>query len=383
MTYKILHVINTCDPASGGPIEGLKQLCKFYKKNKINVQILCSDSRNDIKKFNKSLPKIYALGPSLGNYAFNLKLLKWLKININKYDLLIVHGLWQYHNFAVWKAASKNNIPYFIFPHGSLDPWFKKKYPLKHIKKLIYWHLFQKQILKNAKAVFFTTKKEQNLANESFSMSSIKMKTIGYGINGNPIKRKDNILKKFPFFKNKILLTYIGRIQEKKGIDTLINTFLEIAKKNDKYQLVLTGPINNKYQSSLIGKIPNKYHNKITWTGPLYGYHKWQLLNSSKVFCSASHQENFGISIVEALSSGLPVVITDQVNIQSIIKKYDAGIITKDNLKSFKFGLNKMLKLSNIEYKKISNNAYQCFIKNFTSDIYFRNLMTYIKNFNY
>ena len=383
MTFKILHVINTCDPASGGPIEGIKQLYKFYKKDKIQVHILCSDTKDGIKEYKKFLPKIFALGPSLGNYSFNLKLLKWLKININKYNLLIIDGLWQYHNYAVWKAA-KNKIPYFIFTHGALDPWFKKKYPLKHIKKLIYWHLFQKKILKDSKTVFFTTKKEQNLAHESFDMSSIKMATIGYGINGNPIKGKNIILKKFPHFKNKILLTYIGRIQEKKGIDTLINTFLEISKKNNKYHLVITGPSNYKYQNFLIKKIPNKYNHKITWTGPLYNNNKWQLLNSSTVFCSASHQENFGISIVEALSSGLPVVITDQINIQSIIKKYNAGIITKDNLKSFKYGLSKILKLNKSEYKKISNNAYQCFRNNFKSEIFFKNLMTYLrKNINY
>ena len=75
----------------------------------------------------------------------------------------------------------------------------------------------------------------------------------------------------------------------------------------------------------------------------------------------------------------MPVVITDQINIQSIIKKYNAGIITKDNFKSFRFGLKKILKLNKIEYKKISHNAFQCFVNNFKSDNYYRNFITYLK----
>ena len=63
-------------------------------------------------------------------------MLTWLDKNINRYDLIIVNGIWQYHNYAVWKVAKKFNKPYYVFTHGMLDPWFKKNYFLNTLKKL-------------------------------------------------------------------------------------------------------------------------------------------------------------------------------------------------------------------------------------------------------
>ena len=98
---KILHVIPTCDPKSGGPIEGVKQFYKYYKKNGIKSEILCSDSpRNSFLK-NKNLPKVYAVGPAKFDYGYNPNLISWLNKNIHKYKCIIINGIWYYHNYAV------------------------------------------------------------------------------------------------------------------------------------------------------------------------------------------------------------------------------------------------------------------------------------------
>ena len=59
------------------------------------------------------------------------------KSNIKNYDYVIIDGIWQFHNYAVYKNAMKFNIPYFVFPHGMLDPWFNENYFLKKSKKYI------------------------------------------------------------------------------------------------------------------------------------------------------------------------------------------------------------------------------------------------------
>ena len=239
---KILHVIDTCDPKTGGPIEGIKQLNYFYLKNKIYSEILSNDTKKSIKKFKNNLPKINPLGPKFSNYSFNYSLIKWLKKNIIRFDCIIVHGLWHYHNYAVWKIAKSNNIPYYIFSHGALDPWFNYNYPLKFFKKKIYWFFFQKKFLESSKSVLFTSLIEKKLAQKTYDFSSIKSKVVKYGIIGNPIKKKINFLKnkkkKF-FFSEKKILIYFGRVQEKKGIDILIKSFLKIENKQKNYVLVI------------------------------------------------------------------------------------------------------------------------------------------------
>ena len=112
----------------------------------------------------------------------------------------------------------------------------------------------------------------------------------------------------------------------------------------------------------------------------MYNNDKWRLLNSSFVFCSPSHQENFGISIVEALSSKLPVITTSQVNIFKKIKNYNAGLISKDNYKSFTNSLNSFLKINNNKYLKMSTNAYKCFDNEFNAKNFYNSLIKIIKS---
>ena len=364
---KILHIISSCDPATGGPIEGIKQFYNIYKKLNIEINILTNDGPKDKFLNDKNLPKVFTTGPlpiiykKLNN--FNPKLFNWLNHNIMNYNFVIVDGIWQFHNYAVYKTAKKFNIPYFVFPHGMLDPWFNEKYFLKKIKKIIYWHMIQHRVLQNAKKVLFTTKLEAYLAKKSFKPYNLNQKVIGYGIEGNPfLKSKENFfLKKYKKLKQKKILLYLGRITEKKGLDLLINAF-SLVRETDM-QLVIAGNNNNKYAKQMKSLIDNlKIKKFITWTGPIYNKFKWDTLKVASLFCLPSHQENFGISIVEALSSGTPVLITNKINIYKIIKKYRCGYINNDDLKGTIKSLNewKTNKDKNL-YKK----SIDCFNKNF------------------
>jgi glycosyltransferase involved in cell wall biosynthesis len=108
-------------------------------------------------------------------------LVAWLKQHAQEYDAVIVHGLWQYHSYAVYKALKESKIPYYVFPHGMLDSWFKHEYPLKHLKKYVYWFLALYPVLKNAKAVLFTCEEEKLLAREAFWPYKVNEVVVNYG----------------------------------------------------------------------------------------------------------------------------------------------------------------------------------------------------------
>jgi len=367
----LLHVISSCNPSSGGPIEGVKIMYKHFKKVGINPEILCSDSPKKIFTKNKDLPKIYAVGPGLFNYKYNPSLKSWLYKNIEKYDCVIIHGLWQYHNYAVWKVATERKIPYYIFYHGMLDPWFNKGNIFKYLKKKIYWNLIQHKIIKNAKSALFTSTQEKYLARKSFKPYKVKEKLAGYGTSGNPYHYniKNNLFfKKYPKLKKKKLIIFFGRIHPKKGVDLLIEAFQEVFKEDSKYHLVIAGPYQKKYYEYLnkcFANHSNKLKNFTTWTGPIYNKLKWDFLKSCYFFCLPSHQENFGISITEAMASKKPVMITDKINIYKVIKKYKAGFVNNDDLKGVILNLKKIRELNKIKYKKMCKSSYDCYMGNF------------------
>ena len=255
---KLLHVIASCNPRGGGPIEGIKQLYKYYKKNGVKTEILSADDPKETFLKDKFLPKVHALGKGYLKYKFNPKIKIWLSDNIKNYDYVIIDGIWQYHDYITWKVAKNKNVPYYIFTHGMLDPWFNKKYPLKYLKKIIYWHLFQYKILKDARKVLFTTKEEEKLAKTSFKPYTVKSKVVGYGTEGNPylFSNKNIFVRKYKSLRNKKKLLFLGRIAEKKGLDILINAFNK--SKDLNMHLVLAGNCNNDYAKKIKTLIKKK-----------------------------------------------------------------------------------------------------------------------------
>ena len=148
----ILHVVTSCNPSGGGVIEGIKQITAVYNRKGINYKILSCDNPKDKFLKDKNLSNVIPLGPKLFKYSYTSKLIPWLNNNLGLFDLVIIDGLWQYHNYAVWKVAKKFNKPYYVFTHGMLDPWFKKNYFFKHIKKVNYWNFIQYRILKDPRS---------------------------------------------------------------------------------------------------------------------------------------------------------------------------------------------------------------------------------------
>ena len=142
----------------------MKQLSRIHREMGCTVEIASLDAPTDAW-VKQSPQRVHALGegPSTsGGYGFSSRFVPWLKENRKKYTAVISHGLWQYNNAGVWQALRGTDTPYFVFPHGMLDPWFKRAYPVKHLKKWLYWTLRERHVLCEARAVLFTCEEERS-----------------------------------------------------------------------------------------------------------------------------------------------------------------------------------------------------------------------------
>ncbi len=365
---KILRVIPSMNPAMGGPPEGIRQINMGLANVGIEVEIVCLDN-DSAKWLETSNIKIFALGGKSGKYAYSSALRSWLDTNVINYDAIIIHGLWQYHSYAAMKACIGHNIPYYVYTHGMLDPWFKHEYPLKHFKKLIYWRLFENRVLKNAKGVVFTCQEERILARESFPNYKVNEFVTSYGTAGNVYPDNECLAdfeNKFDDLKGKKIILFMGRIHEKKGCDLLLMAFSNLVKRHKNYHLFFAGPHDSSFGKSLIEQTKELgMETYVTWGGMLQNKLKWGAYLAAEVFCLPSHQENFGIVVAEALSCGTPVLLSDKVNIWREIKDAKAGIINKDTLEGTEKNLNDWVSLSEEIKTDYAENASICFSNNF------------------
>ena len=368
---KILHIIHSVSPAVGGPIEGIKQLAVAKTKGfGWKVDVVCLDSPD--APWLKDFPlTIYALGPSYLSYGYNPRLIPWLKEHCHEYAFVVVNGIWQFSSFAAWRVLRNADVPYFVFTHGMLDPWFKTNYPLKHLKKWLYWPWAEYRVLRDATAVLFTCLDEKLLARQSFWLYRCNEAVVNYGTagwKGDAEAQKKCFLEKFPALAGKRIILFLGRIHEKKGGDLLIEAFARIVSEqaDPDVQLVIAGPDDNAFARGLKKRAQSlRVEHRITWTGMLTGDENWGACQASEAFILPSHPENFGISVAEALSASLPVLISNKVNIWREIDHDKAGLIENDDLQGTYRLLQRWLALDVREREEKRAIARACFLKHF------------------
>jgi len=373
LSLRILHVIRSVNPVGGGPIEGVKQLSRVNCSRGHTVEVVSLDDPADTWLKGFPLP-LHALGPSWGKFGYAPGFVPWLRANRHRYDAVIVNGIWQYHSFGTWRALKDSTLPYVVFTHGMLDPWFKRQYPLKHLKKWLYWPWGDYRVLRDAAAVLFTCEQERRLARRSFWLYQADELVVNYGTagpDGDPERQSRSFAERFPGLSGKRQLLFLGRVHPKKGADLLLRAFhdwLAADARGDlaDWHLVIAGPDDHAYALELKALAARLgIAARITWTGMLQGDLKWGAYRNAEVFILPSHQENFGIAVAEALACAVPVLVSQEVNIWREIVSDDAGLVETDDLAGTRRLLERWVALPLAQRLAMRERARACFLGRF------------------
>jgi len=365
---RILHAIRSVNPEGGGPIEGVRQLGHVNVRRGHTIEVVSLDSPD--APYLRDFPlRVHALGPGTLKYGFCGALVPWLRANAQHYDIVIVNGIWQYHGFAVWRAFHKSDIPYVVFTHGMLDPWFKSAYPLKHLKKMLYWPWGEYRVLRDARAVLFTSEEERVLARQPFRPYACKEVVVNYGTAGSPNSPETDLnafYGRFPNLRNRRVATFLGRLHPKKGCDLLIEAFAAALAKDPDWMLLMCGPDQIGWRNSLQAMATRLgIGDRITWADMVKNEMKWGAYRASEVFILPSHQENFGITVAEALSCNVPALISQKVNIWREVEQVGGGITATDDLAGTCAMMSRWLQMTELERLEMRQRARQCFEEKF------------------
>lgn len=381
---RILHIIARLDPEKGGVGEATRTIVKGLKQQNVDNEIVCLDIPN-AEFLKKEDCLIHPLGPAENSWNYSKRLLPWLNQNLHRFDSVILHGLWLYQDFAVKKAVKKFNkengkakLKFFIVPHGMLDPYFQRAVSrkIKAIRNYIYWQFIEAQIIKQSDGILYTCKREMELAQQTFWPFKPKFQAVvGLGVDDPPCHSKamdQAFYKLFPRLAGKKYYLFLSRIHEKKGVDLAIKAFKEnvsLQQGNDQDAImVIAGPGMDTFHGAYIKALVKELEleDRVIYAGMLTGLEKWGAFYNADVFVLPSHQENFGIAVVEAIACRLPVLISDQINIYKEIVESNAGIASSDNEAGTNSSFLRWQSMDNQMKKAMRISARNCFLQTFS-----------------
>lgn len=336
---KLLHIIASCNPGHGGPVEGVLRLHEAFAKAGHSSEMLTLDRPDDPWVAACPMP-VHAKGSlqqdgsgpvaSFRRWARRSPgAVEWLAANVTAYDGVIVDGLWNYATRMARLALPVSGVPYVVFPHGMLDPWFRQRYPLKDVAKRALWLLNEGPLMRAATAGAFTCERELELARSTWKPWGVRGEIVGYGTSEPPSApgQVEAFRQLVPGIGKRPYFLFMSRLHPKKGCEILLDAFEATLAQHD-CALVMAGPGDDDYRQVLLSRpSTRRAGERIVWPGMLQGDAKWGALRGCEAMTLISHQENFGVIVAEALACGRPVIVSDQVNIAPEVERGGAGFV--------------------------------------------------------
>jgi len=342
MKLKVLHVIEGIDKNLGGQPAAMFGILGIEKLISVTSEVLSIKPPNGTFNEEEYSQKFNCFEPSFPKRFSNSKSgINWLRNNITSYDFLIFHGIWTVLFYRAVSLAMVNNIPYVIWPHGSLVPYDLEK---KALLKKILGKLFVKNALERSSMVCLTSAKEEVVFERYGSDPKTAVLPLPISIPKTNFYNKKN--------GDNFVFSFIGRINYKKGIDVFLKAFKQLSTQYPKIRFEIwgTGDLEyTKYINNLIIKEGLAESAKLM--GFLERDKKIEVYQNSGCFVLTSMYENFGIAPIEALQGGVPILISENVFIWEDVQ--DAAWICKYSEQSVVENMIKILTNNdNYNYKK-------------------------------
>lgn len=366
---RILHVNPTAALAYGGPVVWVFEASAVLEEQGVKSVLLTADAP-DSEAVRLSPMETVGVGPgTMGAFAKCEALPKWIEDHASEFDLVVFHAIFTHSAWAGHKAAKRAGLPYAVFTHGMLDPWFNRQYPLKKLKKQLTWRTGPFPLLRDAKRVIFTNEPEKRLAAQSFTPFEVKPAVIRFGV-GRPVfdqAAADAALSEsLPELEGRRFFLYLSRIHPKKGADLLVDAYADVVGEDDEWRLVIAGPEESDFGAQVRQRVKERgLEHRIIFPGLVRGDLKWGLMSRAEAFVLPSHQENFGLVIAESLAVGRPVFITPQVNIYEQVEQGGGGLVRPDTREGASSMLRDWLSMPPEAQAQMSQNAQHIFNTSF------------------
>lgn len=360
---KILIAMASISSESGGPSTAARSMALSLVKRGHQVWITAHDDAQGSKQTtsddysNDSSLTVLRFPLTTRAWQYSKEYRRWINENIDQFDFVLSHSLFLSHSYFVARACRRRGVPYAIRPHGSLN---RLDLANRRLLKMVYLRTIERRALTGARFAFCTSDMESEQARDWFGSRIVQ---IPLGVDEEFYRVVRDIVP------SRIL--FLARIAEKKGLEILIRALAQLKEEPGHEALELrvagdaSGPLGVKARE--LAKAL-ELSQSVDFVGHVRLDRRLEEFASAQVYVLPSLDENFGISVAEALAVGCPVVITPGVSHATAVTAYRAGIVVERNVDAVAAGIRTVLDLTQPAYDEMSKAARRLALDRFSWD---------------
>jgi len=362
---KILHVIHSIDPRSGGPSNALRELIAAQRRSGLTVSLLSTTAqasepwseRDDFCRRMSHEPtftgmELY-LGRSYGRrrpwnrFGYTPASVRWLKRQCRttavRPDVIHIHGVYSHLTQATAAIASQLGIPYVVRPAGSFDPvaitlrsaWIKRLFIRMRLRGQLHRAAF----------VHTTSTDEATSIRSGFPEAQVRVVPHGVSVpDALSSAARSAWYSRFPQLEGKRQLLFMSRLHRKKQPELLIRALPALRREFPDLMLVLAGPDAGHREAMEIEVRQAGVENSVVFAGFLQGDMKHAAFTEAVAFALPSKHENYAFAVVEAMAHGKPVLVSPHVATHEFVDEADAGVTVPDTADDVLAGLVSLLR---------------------------------------
>jgi len=325
----ILHVIASLAPESGGPAKACLEMARATARRGHRVAIFTTDRgmrrappARETGSDGVAISCFPTEAPRLIGTSWPLA--RALAKSVGGFGLVHLHSLHLFHDWATARACRAKGVPYILRPHGSLDPYQHRQH---RWRKAILELLFQDRVTAGAALIHYTS--EDEMRRSAPNARGVPGAVVPLGLDPADyaaLPARGGFRARHPEIGARPVVLFMGRLHAKKGLDLLAQAFAGCAEALDAHLVVagpddgMAAPVRRILDAAGLG-------GRVTFTGMVEGGDKLALLADADLFVLASHHENFGLAVVEALACGVPVLISEEINLWREVAAAECGLV--------------------------------------------------------
>jgi glycosyltransferase involved in cell wall biosynthesis len=311
---KILHVTPYFPPARqyGGPPASVLGLCQGLQRVGVDVEVVTTTA-NGRDSLPPSSPagEVYAGVPvryvprAFPKRFFGARIRGPLIESLAHADVCHIHGVWNVPEWWASRLARGARVPYILSPRGMLQP---KGMMRGRWRKAAAYALLEHRSLTGAALLHATSEQEAS------DLRDLRLDVpIAVVPNGVDLRDAQDVSGGFRgrlgIPADAFLVLFLGRMHRIKRLDLLADAFAALRTSHPEAHLVLAGHDEQRLVPDLMRRL-SAHIDHVHAVDTLAGADKWALLKDADVMVQCSDSESFGLSVVESLATGVPVVVT-------------------------------------------------------------------------